>query len=548
MYDLHLERDRFGSDPAAAVGAVLEGAASVVNAITGAVTAGVSQQNEPQILTRNKSDLYATRLRQVRSLNTSLGKKKTKLKAKETEIRKLRRDSQTLKKSLEKKLRKLSKWPNLMTIKKGKYKGKYKDPATAQGYINRIKHIDRYGVMMTKLVRLNHLIHGPDQRNRLREQIEWNQNNKKREDLVAAWGYLTNISGFRPVLALDMSGYGMSVLNVLPANDNLIGKRALTTVYPAFLNSAESRSAAVGRVPIFQRSTTLQTMLTMFGEGYIGTGVWPEAWLLGLTAEELEALPSPGAPLGAIYDIAMEAFPNHYFAKRMVVQDGLSVPETSVSGDGYGAMPLGPRPPGWESNEEMMRAMGGRPQSAATIARRQAGWRALQAAQEQAAREGDYPGYGGWGEQGVSIMDMTWNWDDTHQVETSYDPFAGAYGDAFGAAPATAFMNRVLQSIRDGTAKRKIAENEAQAATTAPTPQEAVRQLPASQAPMVKAMVVMDLTRKGGSTAEVPKDPLAVAQKSTEPKPGLSVTAKAGIGVGVVALLGTGWYLFGRDE
>ena len=113
-----------------------------------------------------------------------------------------------------------------------------------------------------------------------------------------------------------------------------------------------------------------------------------------------------------------------------------------------------------------------------------------------------------------------------------------------GAAPATAFMNRVLQSIRDGTAKRKIAENEAQAATTAPTPQEAVRQLPASQAPMVKAMVLMDLTRKGGSTAEVPADPLAVAKESTEPKPGLSVTAKAGIGVGVVALLGTGWYLF----
>ena len=79
MYDLHLERDRFGSDPAAAVGAVLEGAASVVNAITGAVTAGVSQQNEPQILTRNQSDLYATRLRQVRSLNTSLGKKKTNI-------------------------------------------------------------------------------------------------------------------------------------------------------------------------------------------------------------------------------------------------------------------------------------------------------------------------------------------------------------------------------------------------------------------------------------------------------------------------------------
>ena len=405
MYDLHLERDRFGSDPAAAVGAVLEGAASVVNAITGAVTAGVSQQNEPQILTRNQSDLYATRLRQVRSLNTSLGKKKTKLKAKETEIRKLRADSQTLKKSLEKKLRKLSKWPNLMTIKKGKYKGKYKDPATAQGYINRIKHIDRYGVMMTKLVRLNHLIHGPDQRNRLREQIEWNQNNKKREDLVAAWGYLTNISGFRPVLALDMSGYGMSVLNVLPANDNLIGKRALTTVYPAFLNSAESRSAAVGRVPIFQRSTTLQTMLTMFGEGYIGTGVWPEAWLLGLTAEELEALPSPGAPLGAIYDIAMEAFPNHYFAKRMVVQDGLSVPETSVSGDGYGGWgEQGVSNPGYDL--ELGRHPPGRDLLRTAASRVGEPYRQLRLRQPAKALPRFHPGL--WGAQGVSIMVMTW--------------------------------------------------------------------------------------------------------------------------------------------
>ena len=401
MYDLHLGRDRFGegADPGAAVGAVLEGAASVVNAITGAVTAGVSQQNEPQILTRNKSDLYATRLRQVRSLNASLERKESKLKGILKEIAKIRKDSRDLKKSLEKKLKKLPKWKTLMTIKKGKYKGKYKDPALAQSYINRIKSIDANGVMMSKDARHNHLMHGPDQRNRLREQIERNQNHKKREDLLAAWGYLTNISGFRPVLTLDMSGYGMSVLNVLPANDNLIGKRALTTVYPAFLNSAESRSAAAGRVPIFQRSTTLQTMLTMFGEGWIGTGVWPEAWLLGLTAEELEALPSPGAPLGAIYDIAMEAFPKHYFAKRMVVQDGLSVPQPSVSGDGYG----------------------------------------------------------GWGEQGVSFLDMTWNWDDTHQVETSYDPFGADFGPRYGAAQGGG-LAALLQATQSGPPSMETAE------------------------------------------------------------------------------------------
>ena len=60
-------------------------------------------------------------------------------------------------------------------------------------------------------------------------------------------------------------------------------------------------------------------------------------------------------------------------------------------------------------------------------------------------------------------------------------------------------------------------------------------------------MVVMDLKAKGADVKEVPKDPLAVAQQSTEPKPGLSTPMKAGIGVGVVALIGTGWYLFSRD-
>jgi len=488
MYDDLLEDyDQFGADPASAVGAVMQGAASVVNAITGAVTAGVSQQNEPQILTRNKSDLYAKRLRQVRNLNTSLEKKQTKLNNILKEIKKIKKDSQDLKKSLEKKLKKLSKWPNLMTIKRGKYKGKYKNPGLAQGYIDRIKSIDANGVMMSKDARYNHLKHGPDQRNRLREQIERNKNNKKRADLLAAWGYLTNIAGFKPALALDMTGYGSSVLNVMPAQDNLIGKRALTTVYPAWLNSDESRSAANGRVPIFQRSSTLQTMLTMFGEGYIGTGVWPDAWLLGLNAAELEALPSPGAPLGAIYDIAMENFPNHYQARKMIVEDGLLVPENSVSGDGYG----------------------------------------------------------GWGEQGVAFLDMTWNWDDTHQVETSYDAFGAGEVSKVGAG---AFMGRIMGAIRDGTAKRKIAENAVAAAGRPPTPSEAVRNMPPSKAPMVKAMVLADLQAKGASTATVPKNPLAAAQQSTVPKAGLSGAAKAGIGVASVAALGgLGWFIWGRD-
>ena len=458
--------DRFGegADPGAAVAGVLEGAASVVNAITGAVATGVAQQNEPQILTQNNSKLYSKRLRQVRDLNASLAKKKKKLAGILAEIRKIRRDSQTLKKSLEKKLKDMPKWANLMTIPRGKYKGKYKDFIGAQGYIDRIASIDRNGVMTSKDGRHNHLMHGPDQRNRLREQIQRNENHAKRADLLRTWGYLTNISGFRPALVLDMSGYGGSVLNELPAQDNLIGKRALETVFPAYLSSAESRSAAAGRVPIFQRSSTLQTMLTMFGEGYIGTGVWPDAWLLGLTAEELEALPSPGAPLGAIYDIAMEAFPGHYQARRMVVQDGLSLPGTSVSGDAYGS-------------------------------------------------------HGG--------------------------GYSDAFGDSFGAAPAAAFMQRVIEAIRDGTASAKIAQNEAEAASRPPTPSEAINQMPASEAPLVKHMVVTSVLQTGAGTAAVPSNPLETAQQSTEPEPKWNPLSdpRVLIGVGVPVLGLFAWTL-----
>ena len=531
MYEQWLIEDHYGQDAGAAagggggggagaVGAVLQGAASVVNAITGAVSEGVRQQNEPHILARNKADLFNTKLRQVRTLNRQRQTKVDSIKAHKDKRAYYKRESKKLKIETEKK-RSQNRWNKTSQIKaqqkkvdkfkkfkSGLLKGKWKDPI-GRGLANEhlknlkklhgsvkdhfkeneykaiIRSIDANGVR--RLWDADY-IHRGHRINILEAEVTRNEENKKRQDLKAAWGYLTNIVGFAPVLSNDLTGQGTRVLQQLPARDDLIGKSALTTIYPKYLNNDQSKSAQAGRVPIFQRSATLQQILTFFGEGHIGTGVWPEAWLLGLTAAELEALPSPGAPLGAIYDIAMENFPAHYQPFRMVVREGLSVPEpqqTVVAGDGYG----------------------------------------------------------GWGEQGVSFLDMTWNWDDTHQIETAYDPLSDTYdSSAFGAAPATAFMDRIVGAIRDGTAKRKIAEMATAATQRPPTPHEAVKDLPPESAGAVKDIVVQDQIKNWGHAEGVPNNPLAESQKTY--KPPMSTGMKVGIGVGAVAVLGgLAWFV-----
>lgn len=332
-----------GGGAAGAAGAVLQGAAAVVNAITGAVSEGVRQQNEPHIYARNQKNLWNKRLPQVRKLNERLSAKKSARRRKLAERVKIKRDSAKLKKDLKKELAGLKKWPN----------GAYIDGIRADVLKNRIKSIDNNGVMISKDARYNHLWHGPGQIKQLDREINLNINHSRRQDLKKAWGYLTNIVAFSPFLKSDTSGMGMAVLQNIPARDDLIGKVTLQTVFPAGDGSAD---ANVGQVPIWQRSEILGSWLNYYADGHIPGSYFPPMWIYGLTAEEAREL-DPGAPIGALYELAMVNFPGQF---RPTFHTGS--PMTYVSGDGYDS--LGYDAMGSSSNllgkiTEAMRSPGG---------------------------------------------------------------------------------------------------------------------------------------------------------------------------------------------
>ncbi|MAG24509.1 hypothetical protein CMI47_02920 [Candidatus Pacearchaeota archaeon] len=562
MYDAFLDRDldgdgipdlygQGGGDPAAAAGAVVQGAAMVINAITGAVTASKEMENRPDVYTRKKMEDYNKELRRVRNLNNARSRKlqavkdhekkrafykkdsqdlkketekkqrnnrhkvSPKIKRYEDEIKRIKRDSQTLKKDLQKKLDKKAKFPN----------GAFIDGIGAQILKDRIKSITNNGVMTSKDARYAWLkaevrrlkkktgkvknqikeneykaILGSIEKNGVRRkwdadyihrghridvikgEIERNENHRQRQDLKKAWGYLTNIFGFAPFLKKDTSGMGMRVLQNIPAQDDLIGKNALKTVFPWGDGSTDAKA---GQVPIWQRSATLQSWLNYFGDGLIPGNTFPPMWVYGLKEAEAREL-DPGAPVGALYDVAMVNFPEWYQPKY---HTGGAIAYTDPA----------------------------------------------------APAEEAVSGYGGWGEQGVSFLDMTWDWDETHGLETGYDAFEG---DAFGGPAMGRFMTKIVAAIRDGSANKLFADKQASPQAPPPDSGKVLADAPPGDKQAIKDATALATTQAWpGRTDLVPSsDPVATMNKEPE-KLGMSTGVKVGIGIGAVALLGgVAWF------
>lgn len=567
MYDAFLDRDldgdgipdlygQGGGGAGAAAGAVVQGAAMVINAITGAVTAGKEMESRPDILAMKNKDDYNKRLRQVRNLNTARTRKlkaikdhekkrayykrdsqkvkretekkqranrykaSPKIKRYEDEIKRIKRDSQTLKKDLQKKLGKKAKFPN----------GAFIDGIGAQILKDRIKSITNNGVMISKDARYawlkaevrrlkkktgkvkNHIkeneykvilqsiknngirrkwdadyIHRGHRINTIKREVERNENHKHRQELKKNWGYLTNIFGFAPFLKKDTGGMGMRVLMNVPAQDDLIGKNALQTVFPWGDGSTDAKN---GQVPIWQRSATLQSWLNYFGDELIPGNTFPPMWIYGLKEAEAREL-DPGAPVGALYDVAMANFPEWYQPKyhtggAIAYVDPAAPVEEAVSG------------------------------------------------------------YGGWGEQGVSFLDMTWNWDETHGLETGYDAFEGddSWGDAFGGPAMGRFMTKIVSAIRDGSAKKQFADKQASAQAPPPDSGKVLANAPPGDAQAIRdATALASAQAWPGRTDLAPSsDPSATMNKKPE-KLGMSTGVKVGIGVGAVAVLGgVAWF------